>query len=93
MLQLGLSLYTWLACIRIERFTERFGFEFGLRKDASAMRTLKIGGIAFLGLWMSLVTWMVWDADYHSRQACFYAAAAALHESPPAIGGGCPIYR
>jgi hypothetical protein len=57
------------------------------------MRALKISGIVLLALWMVLMTWMVADANYIARQACFYAAAAAFHENPPPIGGGCPIYR
>jgi hypothetical protein len=57
------------------------------------MRALKVGGIVFLGLWMVLITWMVGDVNYHARQACFYAAATALHQSSPPIGGGCPIFR
>jgi hypothetical protein len=57
------------------------------------MRTLKMAGIVGVGLWAIFMTWMVVDADYHARQACFYSAAAAFHENPPPIGGGCPIYR
>jgi hypothetical protein len=57
------------------------------------MRILKVAGVFVAVLWAGGITWMVADANYNARQACFYAAAAAFHENPPRIGGECPIYR